>query len=118
MALAAEAGFRGLHSRLFDAISRADRGELEALWPPGTGASGTRERFLDFVVRFRPGATLGPSESPTILGDLAQSKGTIAMTWRGDFGVTRTASATFVLALRRSGDSWTPEGIHLTARFP
>lgn len=118
MALAAEAGLRGLHGRLRDAISRADRGELERLWPPGTGAGGSRERFLDFVASFRPEATLGPSEPPTILGDIAQSKGTIVMTWRGNFGVSRSASATFVLALRRSGDTWTSEGIHLTARFP
>jgi len=116
--LAAETGLRALHGRLLAAIAGADREALGVLWPPGLGSRGTRDRFFDFVEDFRPESTLGQFESPAILGDMAQSRGSIAMSWRGDFGVTRTATATFVLALRRSGETWTVEGVHLTARFP
>ncbi len=116
--LSAETAARALFTRLHGAITRGDRAELALLWPPDLGSRSFRDRFLDFVDDFRPEAVPGQIESPAILGDVAQSRGTIAMTWRGDFGVTRTATATFVLALRRSGDSWTVEGIHLTDRFP
>lgn len=118
LALAAETGTRALHSRLHSAIARGDQAELTALWPPEQGSRSFRNRFLDFVDDFRPEAALGQLESPAILGDVAQSRGSIAMTWRGDFGVTRTATATFLLALRRSGNSWAVEGVRLTERFP
>ncbi len=116
--LAAETAARALFTRLHGAITRGDRAELALLWPPNLGSRSFRNRFLDFVDNFRPEAVPGQIESPAILGDVAQSRGSIAMTWRGDFGVTRTATAAFVLALRRSGDSWSVEGIHLTDRFP
>ncbi len=118
MRLAAETGLRALHGRLRAAIAGADREALSILWPTGLGSRGSRDRFFDFVDDFRPEATLGQFESPAILGDMSQSRGSITMSWRGDFGVSRTATATFVLALRRSGNSWTVEGVHLTARFP
>lgn len=116
--LAAETQLRALHGRLHAAIAGADRAALGVLWPPGLASRGSRERFFDFVDDFRPEATLGQFESPAILGGMSQSRGSIVMSWRGDFGVSRTATATFVLALRRSGDTWTVEGVYLTARFP
>ncbi len=79
------------------------------------GDSGQRTDLLKLVSDFSPQATLGSIEEVALSGDRAEARFTIALAWRGDFGVSRTMVSRFLGLVHRQEIGWRFDGARLLA---
>ncbi|MGH7524685.1 MAG: hypothetical protein ACREK8_10295 [Gemmatimonadales bacterium] len=106
-------------SQLVAAINAKDAGSLSQLLPDAqAGDRGRLNRFLKLVKDYGPRATLSRVEAPTLTGDRGEAQFSVALSWRGDFGVNSRKSGAFVGALRHTEGGWRFDGARLLDNLP
>lgn len=117
----AEAGsvLRGGAARLVAAINARGDADLAQLLPENQAGDGKRlTRFLKLIKDYGPRATLGGVDQPTLVGDHAEGRFSLSLSWRGDFGVTSRKSGMFLGVLRRADGGWRFDGARLLDNLP
>lgn len=109
----------GAAGRLVAAINGRRMEELAVLLPEVmAGDLGRRERFLKLVREFSPKASLGAVADAAVNEDRAEAGFSVALVWRGDFGVDRRKSGRFLGVARRQGEGWRFDGAKLLEELP
>lgn len=110
---------RDAAGRLVTAINARDAGSLSQLLPDAQAGDRARlNRFLKLVKDYGPRATVASVDAPTLTGDRGEVQFSVALTWRGDFGVNSRKSGAFLGALRHTDSGWRFDGARLLDNLP
>ncbi len=106
-------------ARLVAAINGKRETDVALMLPEAmAGDLGRRERFLKLIREYGPRASLGGVEAATVTDDRGEARISIALAWRGDFGVDKKKTGRLLAVARRDGAEWRFEGARLLDAIP
>jgi hypothetical protein len=105
--------------RLIAAINGRELGELDAMLREDPAEDTARRgRFLELIKEYGPRATLGSIDQAIVGEDRARAGFTVALDWRGAFGVSHRRIGRFVGIVRHGDTGWRFEGSILLDAIP